>query len=77
MGRPDRYSEQLDLKNIGIKVGYWNKEIDRSQPPYLAEIQFFDGAFHYYYENKETHELELAFEESYEGALQFLKKENG
>ena len=69
------FPEQPVLQLVGYKITYWDENFERRQKPYIAAMQFYREKFHYFYENKETHELELVFEESYEDALQFLKKE--
>jgi len=36
----------LDL--LGVKIAYWDQDVNRPLPPYLAEITFYDHKFRYY-----------------------------
>lgn len=51
---------------VGVRIGFWTKEMNRIMPPYIAEIRFFDNVYHYYQANPETQELILIHEEPYQ-----------
>lgn len=65
------YSVEVPVSRIGYKIAFWDKDMNRLQKPYLAEIHFYHSRFRYYYANPETQEIVLAFEESYEEAIAF------
>ena len=67
-------ADEINLYTIGIKIAYWDKQVNRPQPPYLAEITFLDEKFHYYQADPETQALKLVFEETYEDALANVEK---
>ncbi len=54
----------LDL--LGVKIAYWDYDVNRPLPPYLAEITFYDHKFRYYQADPKTQALVLCFEETYE-----------
>ncbi|MBS0637169.1 MAG: hypothetical protein JSS12_06635 [Verrucomicrobia bacterium] len=51
--------------NTAVKIAFWNHEMDRPKAPYLAEILFQDGSYHYYEADPETQALKLVLEEPY------------
>lgn len=55
-------------ETVGLKIGFWDKDVNRPKRPNLAEILFVDGAFYYYEPDPETLELRLVLKESYEEA---------
>lgn len=57
----------LDL--LGVKIAYWDKEVNRPALPYIADISFYDHIFHYYQAEPRTQKLKLIFEESYKIAV--------
>lgn len=71
---PPEGVDKINLKSIGIKIAYWDKQVNRPQPPYLAEITFLDKKFHYFQADPETQALKLVFEETYEDALANVEK---
>jgi len=63
-----RRKKSLDdfiLDHFGFRLAYWDKNMNRPQAPYLAEIQYYNGVFHYYEADPKTQALRLIFEESY------------
>ncbi len=65
-------SETVDSINpnlFGVKIAYWDKNVNRPQPPYLAEVTYCRGTFYYYQADPKTQALNLIFKESYEDAI--------
>ncbi len=63
------------LKNVGVKIAYWDKNTNRPEQPYLAEIQFLNEKFSYYQADPNTQALLLIHEESYETANSIINKQ--
>jgi hypothetical protein len=61
------------LKEIGFKITYWDNDMNRFKPPYLAEIIFAEGVCYYYEADPVSQKKRLVFKESYEDALQSSK----
>lgn len=61
----------FSLEDVGYRVDYWDKDINRPLPPYIAEIMFESGTFSYYEAEPETQKLKLVYKESYEQAIQY------
>ncbi len=70
---PGRESDEL-VDMIGLRIAYWDENVDRPKQPALAEIRFFDKRMHYYVADPKTQALQLVYEESYEDAVAFAKK---
>ncbi len=66
---PKIYSSPLSLKNVQIRIAFWDEEVERPQAPYLAEIGFQHGKFIYYQADPQTQALTLVFEEAYDDAV--------
>lgn len=66
---PDLFSGQIGLKNILVRIAFWDEEVERPQVPYLAEIDFRHGKFQYYQADPKTQSLQLVLEESYDDAI--------
>ncbi len=62
---------EIAIQHISFRIAFWDKNNNRPPAPFLAEIHFFDGKFHYYEANPHTQALQLVFEESYEDGLKF------
>lgn len=56
-------------ETISLKITYWDENVDRRFPPYLAAIIFSEERFNYYEANPKTQELRLVLSESYEDAM--------
>jgi len=56
-------------ENVGLKIAFWDNEINRPPAPYLSEILVENGTFHYYEAVPDTQALQLVFKESYEEAI--------
>ncbi len=54
---------------VVIKIAFWDEEVNRPKPPYLAAIVFGNNTFHYYQADPETQSLQLVYQESYEEAI--------
>ena len=57
------------INNIGLRIDFWDENVDRIMPPYLAQIIFEGGNFYYYEGDPETLELKLISKESYQEAF--------
>lgn len=66
---PELFSGQIGLKNILVRIAFWDEEVERPQVPYLAEIGFRHGKFQYYQADPKTQGLQLVLEESYDDAV--------
>lgn len=65
----------LSLDYVGIKIAYWDKNMDRPPLPYIAQAFFYDGKFHYYQADPETQALKLILVEPYDEAIASQTKE--
>lgn len=63
------FPEKITPQTVGIKIAFWDKNVQRPLPPYLAEITFYDNTFRYYQTDPRTQALVLIKEESYEEAI--------
>ncbi len=52
------HHEDLNPSQIGFKIAFWDKDVNRPKKPYLAEIRFVNKQIHYYVANDETQALE-------------------
>lgn len=62
-------------EQAGFYITYWNENMDRLQKPYLAQILFSDGIFHYYEADPQTQLPVLVFKESLAEAKAFLESQ--
>ena len=69
----DIFTEKANMNQVGFKIAYWDKNVERPQAPYLAEIRFIGGVLHYYEADPQTQALHLIFQESYDQAIAFLQ----
>ncbi len=44
--------------SIAFRIDFWDEEVNRPLPPYIAEIRFAEGKFYYYYADAKTQGLE-------------------
>lgn len=63
---PPLITDEPVPEQMGLKIGFWDKNFDRPKKPYLAEIVFLHGDFYYYEANAETQSCELVLKESYQ-----------
>lgn len=49
---------------IGLKISFWNRDMDRIKQPYIAEIQCVGDTFYYYVADPDTEELRLVWKET-------------
>ena len=64
---PQRCIRSID--SVGFRIDFWDENVDRIMPPYLAQIMFENGNFYYYEADTKTLELQLVHKESYQEAL--------
>lgn len=70
---PQWYSGELNLKYIGVRIAFWDANVERPKAPHLAEIDFYEDKFRYYEADPKTQALKLVFEESYDDAVKQLE----
>lgn len=70
---PRFYSGDLGLKDVCVRIAFWDSDTNRPLPPKIAEISFYKGVFYYYETDAKTQGLKLVLEESYDEAI---KKNN-
>lgn len=51
---------------VGVRIGFWTKNVDRMSAPYIAEMRFFNKTYHYYQADPKTQALVEVFQEPYE-----------
>jgi len=56
-------SPTISKERIGIRMDFWDKEVNRPLYPYLAQIVLKDGIFYYYYADPNTQALIAPIEE--------------
>lgn len=66
---PPAITKQPEPFQVGWKLGFWDQNGERPKPPYIAEIHFKEGAFHYYLADTQTSALTLLLYEPYEDAI--------
>jgi hypothetical protein len=66
------YTPTID--NICVKIGFWDGNVDRMMPPYIAEVFFFKGSFSYYQADPSTQTRVLVHQESYDDALKIVNQ---
>jgi hypothetical protein len=69
----EQENELPSLDSVGFRINFCDKDMKQIQQPYLAQILFFDGQFHYYKVDSKTQGLRLVYEESYEAAVKNLR----
>ena len=69
------YTEQVNMNQIGFKIAYWDKNVERPQAPHLAEIRFIGRILYYYEADPKTQALRLVLQEPYDEAMAFLEKQ--
>ncbi len=62
---PNRFSGKVSLKNVGVRIAFWDQNVERPKAPFLAQIDFQDGKFRYYEADPKTQALRLVLEEPY------------
>ena len=50
---------------IGLKISFWDKEMNRIRPPAIAEIVFADSTFSYYQRDPESQAIRLVLKEQF------------
>lgn len=73
---PNRYTPTLTLKNVGLRLAFWDEAVERPKAPYLAEIDFYDNRFYYYEADPQTQSLKLVLDETYEQAIAILENKS-
>jgi hypothetical protein len=61
-----------EVRHIGLRISFWDENIDRQPEPYIAEIRLYDGKFKYFTAD-DGQRLVLAYEETFDDAQAFLK----
>lgn len=71
---PKWYSGKPSLNNIGVRIAFWDENVERPKTPYLSEIDFYQDTFRYYESDPKTQALKLVLKESYEEAAKNNEK---
>lgn len=50
-------SPNLSIERIGFKIAFWDENVERPLPPYIAQIQFRHGKLLYFYADPATQAL--------------------
>lgn len=58
---------------LGLKIDFWDKNMNRPQKPYIAQITFSHGMFSYYQADPSTEALRLVLRESFSDAIKNSK----
>lgn len=58
----------LSLKDFGIRVGYWDENVERFPKPYISQVAMMGEKIQYFYANPETQALEAPITETIEEA---------
>ena len=61
-----------EVRHIGLRISFWDENIDRQPEPYIAEIRLYEGKFKYFTAD-DGQRLVLVHEESFDEAQAFLK----
>jgi hypothetical protein len=67
------YDPVLSPKRFGIKIAFWDKDVNRPSPPYLSQIKISEGLIHYFYANPDQ-SLGTPFTETFEQAMELVQK---
>jgi hypothetical protein len=67
---PKSFSVGVGPNRIGLRIGFWDANIDRPMPPHLAQIKVVEGKILYYQANPKDQSLqEPPFSETFEEAF--------
>lgn len=64
--------EKVEMMRAAFRIGFWNEEVNRPKPPFLAEILLNDNMFSYYEADPETQALRLVLQEPYPKTMAHL-----
>lgn len=64
-----RFASPPRPQNIGLKIAFWDQNVNRPKNPYLAEIMFESGFFHYYEADPDTQALRLIHKEAFDESI--------
>lgn len=65
----DPNKDKVEMTHSSFRIGFWDEDVNRPKPPFLAEILFNKNTFYYYEADPETQKLRLVLEESYDEAM--------
>ena len=51
--------KKFKIQAIGVRISFWDEKVRRRMPPYIADMQFFEGAYHYYQSNEKQELVEI------------------
>lgn len=69
---PPEYRDRLSLNLVGVKIAYWDKNVNRPLPPYISEVTFYNSTFCYYEADPRTQALRIVLEESFDDACRLV-----
>lgn len=68
------YSPEVSPKRFGMKIAFWNKDVNRPPPPYLSQIKISEGLIHYFYAQPDQ-SLGPPTTETFDQAFELVKKQ--
>lgn len=68
------YDPKVSPKRFGIKIAFWDKDVNRPPPPYLSQIKISEGLIHYFYANPDQ-SLGTPIIETFEQATELVQKQ--
>jgi hypothetical protein len=66
------YSPELTPKRLGIRIAFWDKDVNRPLPPYISQIKVLEGRIEYYQANPKDQSLLPPYIETFEQALKLI-----
>lgn len=69
------FNSELSPRRIGFKLAFWDENVDRPLPPYLAQIKVMEGKIFYFYANPKDQSLQQPpVVETFEEAFALIEK---
>lgn len=67
------YDDRMIPEKLGLKIAFWDQNVNRYPQPYLSQIKVMEGVIYYYYVNPKDQSLGELITETYEEAHSKLK----
>jgi len=67
------YDPVMSPKRIGIKVSFWDANVDRYPPPYVSQVKVKEGKIFYYQTKSDSQFLDQPFSETFEEAFALVR----
>lgn len=73
--KKDSFDARIIPETMGMRIAFWDQNIDRPPAPYLSQIKVVDGLIHYYVADPKDQSLkEPPFTETFAEAFEIIKK---